>query len=391
MDNDFGSTSGNEQDQGNSQGQSAPPPFPANTSGGSSAPFGGAPATPVTGYGQQKPKRNWFPWISCLVVVVILGFLGFAGIAVVGAILDQVSLAPIESKFTGKNKTIGVIRIEGAIYDETDTLNAIKHYREKGIDTYLLRINSPGGAVGPSQEIYEAIQDLRVEDNALVVASMGGVAASGGYYIASAADRIYTNKGTMTGSIGVIMSLPDFKNASDKLGIGVKTIKSGKFKDTPSTLRDLTPEEQAMLQNVIDDTYDQFVNDILRMRSDALEMKIQELLQNADAEEYESLDYLGDDVMPVAGDTAESYLKRIADGRVMTGRQAFTLGLVDAIGTQQDAVDWLSDQRGIAEPSLYEYVPVRTLSEILGASAQSTLDSVGLPLHGARLEFRMPY
>lgn len=146
-----------------------------------------------------------------------------------------------------------------------------------------------------------------------------------------------------------------------------------------------------MLQNIIDDTYDQFVNDILRTRSGVLDDKIQELLSNTDSEEYEALDYLESDVMPVAGDTPETFLKRMADGRVMTGRQAFALGLVDAVGTQQDAVDWLSDQRGIVDPSLYEYVPVRTFSEILGASAQSTIDSVGLPLHGARLEFRMPY
>jgi len=167
----------------------------------------------------------------------------------------------------------------------------------------ILRINSPGGAVGPTQEIYQEILKQRRE-GMVVVASMGSVAASGGYYIAVAADRIVANPGTITGSIGVIMAFPNVKKLMDKLGVSAEVVKSGKFKDTGSPLKELSQEERKYLQGVIDDVYQQFLEAVARGR-------------NKDRNE----------------------LKKIANGRIFSGRQAMKLGLVDQLGNLDDAID----------------------------------------------------
>ncbi len=158
----------------------APPPIPEKPMPRRTehvAPFGGGPVSrpaPPTGR-----KRNLFPWVTCLIIFLVLAVIGIGALMFIGSAIKSLNLAPIQAQFTGKQNTIGLVRIDGAIYDERKTLEVIKHYREKDIRAILVRINSPGGAVGPSQEIYNALRALR-EEGRLVVASMSGVAASGG-------------------------------------------------------------------------------------------------------------------------------------------------------------------------------------------------------------------
>lgn len=206
---------------------------------------------------------------------------------------------------------VGVIEIIGTIENSKTIIHHIKTFREqKSIKAIVLRIDSPGGGVGPSQEIYREIRKT-IEEKKVVV-SMGGVAASGGYYVAAASNGIVANPGTVTGSIGVIMGYTNYKELMEKIGLVSVVIKSGKFKDVGSPTRDITEEEKALLEKVIKTIHHQFVADIAQGRS----MKIDEVAA-------------------------------IADGRIFTGEDAQTLGLVDRLGNLEDAVKWAGELAGI--------------------------------------------
>lgn len=196
---------------------------------------------------------------------------------------------------------------------------AAKNESIKGI---LLRINSPGGTVGMSQELNEAVQ--RASKKKPVVVSMGDLAASGGYYTACAADRIITNPGTLTASIGVIISTVEFSELmNNKLGVHAVTIKSGKFKDLLSPYRKPRPEEVALIQTVIDDSYQDFLATVVKGRT--------RFISN-----------------PAEKTALIAKIKAVADGRVVTGRQAVTAGLADEIGDQDRAytvLDTLAKER----------------------------------------------
>lgn len=223
--------------------------------------------------------------------------------------------------FYKANNKIALISLNGEISSEESsdvfqkTNNASdvrktleKALKDKSVKGVLLKINSPGGTVGMSQEIYSLIMQIRKTKP--VVVSMTDVAASGGYYISAAADRIYANPGTLTGSIGVIMSSFDAHNLlKEKLGITANVIKSGKFKDIASPYRSITVDEKNLLQNVINSTYNQFVTAIINgrvKRKDNYKVKMSVLSENT--------------------------LRKMADGRVFTGEQAQKLGFVDQIG-----------------------------------------------------------
>lgn len=216
---------------------------------------------------------------------------------------------------------IAVVKIEGVILDSKDIIEELRDHREnKAVKAILLRIDSPGGAVAPSQEIYTEVLKIRDEGKKKIVTSMGSVAASGGYYIASASDKIVANPGSITGSIGVIIELANVSGLMKKVGVESVVIKSGKFKDVGSLFRTMMPEERDLLQGVIDDTYEQFIEAVSAGRG-------------IDKEE----------------------LRPIADGRVFTGRQAKKLGLVDELGNMQDAIKITADLAGIkGEPDLLE-------------------------------------
>jgi len=241
---------------------------------------------------------------------------------VVGAVMFSllIGLVMVTLLFLGGEVTppiaggnVAVVEVEGVIMDSEQVLKQLKDYSESGsIKAIVVRINSPGGAVVPSQEIYEELKRIRKEDDKVVVASMGSVAASGGYYIAAGADSIMASPGTLTGSIGVIMEFATGKELMGKIGLKSEVIKSGKMKDVGNFMRDMTDEERGYLQYVIDDVHEQFVEAVATGRH----MK-------------------KDDVAA------------LADGSVYTGRQALDLGLVDKLGSLDDAVDLAGEMAGI--------------------------------------------
>ncbi len=214
---------------------------------------------------------------------------------------------------------IALIRIDGVILDSEPTTDLLRRYRkDEGVKAVLLRIDSPGGGVVPSQEIYDEVRALKGVKK--VVTSMGTVAASGGYYIASASDKIIANPGTLTGSIGVIMEMPNVEALLEKVGVESVVIKSGKNKDVGSPFRKMEPEERALLQEVLDDVHAQFIDAVAEGR--ALDPEAVRLL---------------------------------ADGRIFTGRQAMALGLVDELGSLQDAIQTTAEMVGIqGEPDVIE-------------------------------------
>ena len=207
---------------------------------------------------------------------------------------------------------IGVIDVTGVISGSQHIVNQVKKFRQdKRIRGIVLRIDSPGGSVGPSQEIYDEVLKTR-EGGKIIYASMGSMAASGGYYIASAAEKIFANPGTLTGSIGVIMAFTNAKGLMEKIGLKPKIIKAGKYKDIGSPARAMTEKERNLLQSVVDDVHQQFIEAIASGRGISIEE-----------------------------------VTTIADGRIFTGRQAHSLNLVDELGGLQATIDQLSDKVGI--------------------------------------------
>ena len=199
---------------------------------------------------------------------------------------------------------VAIVELEGVILDVDDLVRDLRRHRENPlVRAVVIRINSPGGVVGPTQELHEAIRRLR-EAGKPVVASLGAVAASGGYYVAVAADQIYANPGTLTGSIGVIMQMANVEQLLKKVGVGYVVVKAGAFKDVGNFARAMTPEEGRVLQNLLDDVHDQFITAVAEGRK---------------------LD--------------RAQVVRFADGRVFTGAQAKALHMVDALGGLEDAVN----------------------------------------------------
>lgn len=215
---------------------------------------------------------------------------------------------------------IAVIKVDGVIVDPEPVIKKIEKAKEDGrIKALVLRVDSPGGSVGASQEIYRALERFK-ESKKPTVVSMGNVAASGGYYISVPADYIYANPGTITGSIGVIIQHIDYKELLNRIGVNTTAIKTGNFKDTLSPFRKLTEEEKLYLESTIEDTYQQFISAILKYRS---------------------------------GKISEEKLKSIADGRIMTGLMAQKVGLVDGIGNIEDAIDMAKKFAHVKEAKVF--------------------------------------
>jgi len=245
---------------------------------------------------------------------------------------------------------IAVVEISGVITQSSGIIEEIHQYLEdEGVKAIILRIDSPGGGVGPSQEIHREV--LKVKTRKKVVTSMGSVAASGGYYIACASDLIVANPGTITGSIGVLMEFTNIEELFKKIGIKGVVLKSGEHKDIGSPFREMTPEEKKIIQAVIDNVHQQFIQAVAEGRK---------------------MDH--------------SKVAQIADGRILTGEQAKQAGLVDQIGNLQDAIDTTAKLVGIeGKPnilypkkkfSLWELLIRETVSAIL-----QTLNEKGFELN----------
>lgn len=206
---------------------------------------------------------------------------------------------------------VGVVEISGIITDSKEIIHNIKKYREDdSIRAIVLRIDSPGGAVGPAQEIFREVR--KTIGKKKIIASMGTVAASGGYYVAAGTDGIMANPGTITGSIGVIIGFTNFEEILQKIGLYPVVVKSGKYKDMGSPVRKMTEKEKKLLQAFVDETHMQFVDAVSKGRN---------------------------------MDTAK--VKAIADGRIFTGEMAKNLGLVDRLGNIEDAIEWAGRIGGI--------------------------------------------
>lgn len=255
-------------------------------------------------------------------LLVSIGILSFTSIAM--SLISNVGKAR-EMHYGEK---VGVVELKGLILEAEPVLEQLKRFRKtEAVKAIVVRIDSPGGAVGPSQEIYREIRKtLEVKP---VIASMGALAASGGYYAAAAADGIVANPGTITGSIGVIMEYTNFRELFEKIGIYPVVIKSGKYKDIGSPVRQLSEAEEKILQAFADNVHQQFIRDVAEGRR----MEIQSV-------------------------------QAVADGRIFTGEQAVALGLVDRLGNLSDAVEWAGRKGGIKGEITTLYPPEEKFSLI---------------------------
>jgi len=254
---------------------------------------------------------------STIVLIVVGVVCGVILLGLFGAIL-LVQSGSDPSDFAGLSKGLGYVEIFGTIVDADETVRELKalesNPRVKGL---LIRVDSPGGVVTPAHEIYSEIKRI-CDDGTTVIVSMGSLAASGGYYVSAPADLIVASPQTLTGSIGVIMEFPVLKGVMDKLGVKVEVVKSAAHKDIGSPFREMNDRDRVLLQGVVSDAYEQFVGIV--------------------SEERE-----------LPADSVRAF----ADGRILTGRQALALGLVDTLGTLEDAKRIAADMCDIAgEPRL---------------------------------------
>jgi len=253
---------------------------------------------------------------------------------------------------------VGVVEVTGPITDAKRVLKELDDFREQdNVKSVVVRIDSPGGSVGASQEIYDAIK--RTRKTKKVVASMGSIAASGGFYIACAAEKVFANPGTLTGSIGVIFEIPNVQGVLKWAGIQMQTLTAGKMKDAGSPFRELTADERAYFQEVLSDVHKQFIEAVAEGRG-----------------------LSADEVKPHA------------DGRVFTGRQAKEWKLVDSLGGFDEAVREAAQMAGIrGKPKLeYPRQERKFLRELLSDGATSFFQSAAKALHqtGGGLQYRLP-
>lgn len=249
---------------------------------------------------------------------------------------------------------VAVIDITGIITESDATIKLIHTYRDdSSIKAIVIRIDTPGGSVAPVQEIFSELQKIEKP----IVASMGGTAASGGYYVACAADTIMANPGTLTGSIGVIMQFTRMKGLYDKIGLEHQVIKSGEFKDTGSPFRTLTEEEQAVLQATVDNVYNQFVDTIFEARKSHL---------------------------------SRSEIAELADGRIFSGQQALDLKLLDRLGNLPEAIELAGELANIdGKPKVVRKEKKTSLLEqLLGVKQTSVLDEM-FSLPGVTFRYQM--
>lgn len=269
--------------------------------------------------------------IITLVVVfggLFLGLLVFVGVLVMVFSPDEVG---------EPEPSIGVVELEGTIMQSEDFIEDLDRFEDDdNIKAVIVRINSGGGAVAPSQEMYDGIERLAEEKP--VAVSMGSTAASGGYYAACGADTIFANSGSITGSIGVITQFFNVESLVDRANVEVNTVKSGDFKDSGSPFREFTDEDEEYFADMVFDIHDQFVEDVAACR-------------DMDIDEVEA----------------------IADGRVFTGRQAHEKDLVDELGSFQDVVDHVADEADLDDPPLV-YPPEEKLG-LFGELFEVAVDS----------------
>jgi protease-4 len=274
----------------------------------------------------------------------------FGGLFLVffGFLLLAYSAVRGESPRLGSGPRVGVIEVKGLIgaelgADADRIMKAIRKFEaDDDLKAVVIRVDSPGGAVGPSQEIHDEVKRLAAKKT--VVCSMGNLAASGGLYVAVACPKIVAEPGTLTGSIGVISMFPNVKALADKLGVRVDTVKTGAFKDAGNPFREMTPEDRAYWQGLVEDTLAHFVKAVATGRK---------------------LD--------------EAKVRAIADGRALTGAQAKAAGIVDQLGNFYDAIDVAKTEAKLTGEAVLVYPPDekgRFLEQLMGGTASAIADAV---------------
>lgn len=264
-----------------------------------------------------------------------------------------------ENEFTSGTTTesIAVVELNDVIITSEEIVRQLRKYQKnKLVKAIVLRVNSPGGGVAPSQEIYDEVRKTRDAGKPVVV-SMSSVAASGGYYVALGASKIVANSGTITGSIGVISQFTNFSNLMKKIGIENTTIKSGKFKDSGSPFREMNEEDKAYFQSAIDDVYDQFVEAVAKERK-----------------------------LPVES------VRAIADGRIYTGTQAYRLKLIDTLGSFQTAIRIAGVLGKISgDPRIVkEHKPKPLFEQLMGSRFYQKIENVTPPFQPSSfIEYRL--
>jgi protease IV len=236
-----------------------------------------------------------------------------------------------EEELSSTYSKVAVVEVNEAIMSSESTIRQLKkYYKNTSVKAIVVRVESPGGGVAASQEIYEEIKRINKNGKPVVI-SMGGIAASGGYYISLGASKIIANPGTLTGSIGVIFQYPNVKNLFNKIGVDMVTVKSGKMKDAGSPYRTPNPDDQTYFQGLIDNTYEQFTLAVSESRNIPIEE-----------------------------------VKKFSDGRVFTGMQAYEMKLIDTLGTYEDAIRIAAKLGGISgEPKILKEKKKQTLWEKL--------------------------
>lgn len=290
----------------------------------------------------MTPKRKK-PWGWIALVVTVIGLVGLFGLAMIAAVFGGAA-----------GDHVGLINFSGEIVDSESKglfggtrgprdfiADCESAARDKSVKSVVIRLNSPGGSAAASEEMYHAIRRLR--EKKPVVCSMGDVAASGGYYMAAACDKIYANPATITASIGVISQFVNMEGLFKKLGVGAATLKSGQYKDAGSPFRQLTPNEKKLFQAMIQDIYNSFVDDVVAGRKAATKGKL-----------------------------TRAALLKIADGRVVTGKQGKKLLLVDELGGLHDAIENAATLGGLKKTRVREVTSGGGLAGLLGEDEAST-------------------
>ena len=292
---------------------------------------------------QNKPQRSF-----------LRSFLRFSAGLLAVMVLLAVGSTLLPDRWKSPSGEIALVRIQGMLMDSQNIVRQLSNYRHNpNVRGIVLRIDSPGGAVAPAQEIYNEIMKLKA-DHKTVYASMGTVAASGGYYIACAANYVLANPGTLTGSIAAVMAFSNIEELTDKIGVKPIIIKSGKYKDVGSPLRGMKPEERKLLQSVVDDVHQQFVQAVAKGRG-----------------------------------LSVSEVKEIADGRIMTGQQALTLKLVDEMGGLEKTIELLAKKIGVeGRPKVIEEKEKTPFFDwLLQSSLPSRLAATLMPASLPRLQY----
>jgi len=273
---------------------------------------------------------------------------------------QKIVVVPVEGTIASAESSVGGVQPTATPEGLSDALRQVAD--DTSVVAVVLEINSPGGGVTASDEMHQSILDFKRNTDRPVVVSMGDTAASGGYYISTAADRIVANETTLTGSLGVIFQLTNFSEAADKYGISQVVIKSGKFKDIGNTFREMKPEEREVFQSLVDESYDEFVSVISEGRG-----------------------------------LSEERVREIADGRIYSGSQAKELGLVDSFGGIDEAAVIAETLAEAQDTTVVRYVETPTFSEMLLArlaprqpEVEQVMDAAGLNLEPKPYYLYMP-